>query len=82
MNYAADGPLDPPFIEEINEHKLADILGYKIIVTEWADYTYTVNVYRLDEYGVEETLEDGETVYESFPEEEDIRALIVEALEP
>jgi hypothetical protein len=72
---------EPKFIEEVNEHKLPDVLGYKVIVTEWSDYSYSLLVYLTNEYGVEEVLHDGEVVFESMPDEDVVKTIIEEALE-
>ena len=81
MNYAADGPLDPPFVEETAEYFLPDVMGYKVLVTEWSDETYTMNIFRIDEWNSENTIEDGEITYESLPDEDSIRLIIEEKIE-
>ena len=81
MSYAADGPLDPPFVEETAEYFLPDVMGYKVLVTEWSDKTYTLNIYRLDDWKSEDVIEDGEVTYESLPDEDTIRKIIEENLE-
>lgn len=81
MSYAADGPLDPPFVDEVTTHELDDVLGYTVNVTEWSDGTYTMYIYRGDEWKSEYIIEDGEITYESFPDEDSIRLRIEETLE-
>ena len=81
MSYAADGPLDPPFVEEVQEYFLPDVLGYRVLATEWSDKTYTLNIYRLDDWKSEDVIEDGEVTYESLPDEDTIRKIIEENLE-
>ena len=81
MSYAADGPLDPPLVEETAEYFLPDVMGYKVLVTEWSDETYTMNIFRIDEWNSEHTIEDGEITYESRPSEEDILLIILETIE-
>lgn len=72
---------EPKFIEEVNEHKLPDVLGYKVIATQWSDYTYSLLVYWTNEYGVEEVIHDGEIEFDSIPDEDAIKTIIEEALE-
>lgn len=81
MSYAADGPLDPPYVEEVQETFLPDVLGYRVLATEWSDDTYTLNIYRLDDWKSEDVIEDGEVTYDSIPSEELIRTIIEEKLE-
>jgi hypothetical protein len=81
MSYAADGPLDPPSVESISEKFLPDVLGYRILATEWSDETYTLNIYRPTSKYDEEVIEDGEITYESLPDEETVRLIIEETLE-
>jgi len=83
MNYAADGPLDPPFMDvnEVTTYELSNILGYTVDITEWSDQTYTMYIYRGDEWKSEEIIEDGEITYDSRPDEESITLRIEEVLE-
>jgi hypothetical protein len=76
MSYAADGPLDPPFVEEITTHELDDVLGYKVSITEWSDYTYTLHIFNGLDF-----IEDGEFTYDPIPDEEHVRTIIEETLE-
>ena len=81
MSYAADGPLEPNWPEEVQETFLPDVLGYRVLATEWSDKTYTLNIYRLDDWKSEDVIEDGEVTYESLPDEDTIRKIIEENLE-
>lgn len=81
MSYAADGPLDPPFVEAVQETFLPDVLGYRVLATEWSDDTYTLNIYRLDDWKSEDVIEDNEIIYESLPDEDAITLIIEEKLE-
>ena len=81
MNYAADGPLEPNLPEEVLETFLPDVLGYRVLVIEWSDETYTLNIYRLQSINDADVIEDGEITYESFPDEETVRLIIEETLE-
>ena len=59
MSYAADGPLEPVFVDEVRQEFLPDVMGYRILLTEWTDGQYTLNIYKpLSPYD-EEVLEDG-----------------------
>lgn len=83
MSYAADGPLNPPFMDvnEVTTHELGEVLGYTVDVTEWSDGTYTMYIYLGDEWKSEDIIEDGEITYELFPTEDSIRLRIEETLE-
>ena len=81
MSYAADGPLEPNLPEEVSETFLQDVLGYRVLVIEWSDETYTLNIYRLESINDADIIEDGEITYESFPDEETVRLIIEETLE-
>ena len=82
MNYAADGPLEPNFPEEVHQYFLPDVLGYVVLVTEWSDDTYTLNIYGLCwDRKSEDVIEDGEVTYDSVPDEETIQRIIEETLE-
>ena len=81
MSYAADGPLEPNWPEEVQETFLPDVLGYRVLATEWSDDTYTLNIYRIDEWKSEDVIEDGEITYDSIPSEELIRTIIEETIE-
>lgn len=81
MSYAADGQLEPRFIEEVRQEFLPDVMGYRVLVTEWTDGQYTLNIYKpLSPYD-EEVIQDNEVEYESIPNEEDIQLIIEETLE-
>lgn len=79
--YAADGPLEPNFAEEVAETFLPDIMGYRVLVIEWSDETYTLNIYRLLSLNDADVIQDGEVTYESFPDEDAVRLIIEETLE-
>lgn len=81
MNYAADGPLEPNFPEEVEETFLPDVMGYRVLVCEWSDDTFTLYIYRLLSINDADVIEDGEFTYESFPDEETVRLIIEERLE-
>ena len=81
MSYAADGPLDPPFVDEVMQVFLPEVMGYKVLLTEWTDGQYTLNIYRLDDWKSEDVIEDNEITYESYPDEDTIRLIIEEKLE-
>lgn len=81
MSYAADGPLDPPFVDEVMQVFLPEVMGYKVLLTEWTDGQYTLNIYRLDDWGSEDVIEDNEITYESYPDEDTVRLIIEETLE-
>jgi len=81
MNYAADGPLEPNGPEEVQETFLPDVLGYRVLVIEWSDDTYTLNIYRLQSLNDADVIQDGEITYDSIPSEELIRTIIEETIE-
>lgn len=81
MSYAADGPLEPKIVEEVSQTFFPDVMGYRVLVTQWEDETYTLNIYRTLSKHDEEVLEDGEITYESLPDEETVRLIIEEKLE-
>jgi hypothetical protein len=80
MSYAADGPLEPKYVDEIRDYQLPDVLGYKVIATEWSDRMYTLNVYRVGADGVEEIIENRDTEFENIPDENDVQELIEQVL--
>lgn len=81
MSYAADGQLEPKFVDEVRQEFLPDVMGYRVLLTEWTDGKYTLNIYKpLSPYD-EEVIEDGEVAYESIPDEEAIQLIIEEVLE-
>lgn len=81
MSYAADGPLEPNLPEEVSETFLPDVLGYRVLLIEWSDKTYTLSIYRLESINDADIIEDGEVTYESIPDEDTIRLIIEETLE-
>jgi hypothetical protein len=81
VSYAADGQLEPKFVDEVRQEFLPDVMGYRVLLTEWTDGKYTLNIYKpLSPYD-EEVIEDGEVAYESIPDEEAIQLIIEEVLE-
>ena len=81
MSYAADGQLEPKFIDEVNEYDFPDVMGYKVSIKLWEDGMYTAHIDRVDEYGTSDTIQDGEVDYAFFPDEEEIRTVIEDTLE-
>jgi hypothetical protein len=82
MSYAADGQLEPNYPEEVSQTFLPNILGYRVLVTQWSDKKYTLNIYKqLLSLNDEDVIEDGETAYDSFPNEDDARLIIERTLE-
>jgi len=81
MSYAADGQLEPKFVDEVRQEFLPDVMDYRVLLTEWTDGQYTLNIYKpLSPYD-EEVIEDGEVAYESIPDEDTIRLIIEQTLE-
>jgi hypothetical protein len=81
MSYAADGQLEPKFVDEVRQEFLPDVMDYSVLLTEWTDGQYTLNIYKpLSPYD-EEVIEDGEVAYESIPDEDTIRLIIEQTLE-
>lgn len=70
-----DNMKNPYDIELVREYNQADILGYKILISEWSDGQYTVCASRM-EYGTESVIMDGETTWEAFPSESEIESEI------
>ena len=81
MSYAADGQLEPKFVDEVMQVFLPEVMGYKVLVTEWSDGEYTLNIYKPLSPYYEEIIQDGEISYESIPDEDAIRLIIEETLE-
>ncbi len=81
MSYAADGPLEPNFPEEVSETFLPEVLGFKVLAIEWSDDTYTLNIYKLLSLNDADVIQDGEITYDSIPSEELIRTIIEETIE-
>jgi hypothetical protein len=81
MSYAADGPLEPNFPEEVSETFLQDVMGYRALVIGWSDDTYTLHIYKLLSLNDVDTIQDGELTYDYFPDEERVRLIIEETLE-
>jgi hypothetical protein len=76
-----NGQLEPKFVDEVRQEFLPDVMGYRVLLTEWTDGKYTLNIYKpLSPYD-EEVIEDGEVEYESIPDEEAIQLIIEEVLE-
>ena len=76
-----NGQLEPKFVDEVRQEFLPDVMGYRVLLTEWTDGKYTLNIYKpLSPYD-EEVIEDGEVAYESIPDEEAIQLIIEEVLE-
>jgi hypothetical protein len=76
-----NGQLEPKFVDEVRQEFLPDVMGYRVLLTEWTDGKYTLNIYKpLSPYD-EELIEDGEVEYESIPDEEAIQLIIEEVLE-
>ena len=81
MSYAADGQLEPVFVDEVRQEFLPDVMDYRVLLTEWTDGKYTLKIYKpLSPYD-EEVIEDGEVAYESIPDEDTIRLIIEKTLE-
>ena len=78
-NNEGDKMKNPHDIELVREYSQADILGYKILISEWSDGQYTVYASRM-EYGTESVIMDGETTWEVFPSEDQIEADIEDSL--
>jgi hypothetical protein len=75
-----NGQLEPKFVDEVRQEFLPDVMGYRVLLTEWTDGKYTLNIYKpLSPYD-EELIEDGEVEYESIPDEEAIQLIIEEVL--
>ena len=81
MSYAADGPLEPNFVEEVSETFLPEVLGFRVLAIEWSDDTYTLNIYKLLSLNDADVIQDGEITYDSIPSEELIRTIIEETIE-
>lgn len=78
---AMNGQLEPKFVDEVRQEFLPEVMGYRVLLTEWTDGQYTLNIYKpLSPYD-EEVIEDGEVAYESIPDEEAIQLIIEEVLE-
>lgn len=76
-----NGHLEPKFVDEVRQEFLPEVMGYRILLTEWTDGQYTLNIYKpLSPYD-EEVIEDGEVAYEFIPDEEAIQLIIEEVLE-
>ena len=76
-----NGQLEPKFVDEVRQEFLPDVMGYRVLLTEWTDGKYTLNIYKpLSPYD-EELIEDGEVEYESIPDEDTIQLIIEQTLE-
>ena len=75
-----NGQLEPKFVDEVRQEFLPDVMGYRVLLTEWTDGKYTLNIYKpLSPYD-EELIEDGEVEYESIPDEDTIQLIIEKVL--
>lgn len=75
-----NGQLEPKFVDEVRQEFLPDVMGYRVLLTEWTDGKYTLNIYKpLSPYD-EEVIEDGEVEYESIPDEDTIQLIIEKVL--
>jgi hypothetical protein len=81
MSYAADGQLEPKFVEQVSENFLPDVMGYRVLVTEWSDGKYSLNIYKLLSLNDADVIQYDEVEYESVPDEDAIRLIIEETLE-
>ena len=81
MSYAADGQLEPKFVDEVRQEFLPDVMGYKVLVTEWSDEKFTLNIYKLISLNDEDVIQDGEVVWDYAPDTEKVREVIEETLE-
>jgi len=81
MSYAADGQLEPKFVDEVRQEFLPDVMGYRVLATEWTDGQYTLNIYKPLSPHDEEVIEDGEVSYEFIPDEDTIQLIIEQTLE-
>jgi hypothetical protein len=79
-NAKHDGPLDPPLVESVSETFLPDVMGYRVLVIEWSDETYTLNIYKLLSLNEADVIQDSEVDYDSFPDEDTVREIIEETL--
>ena len=81
MSYFGYGQSEPKFVDEVRQEFLPDVMDYRVLLTEWTDGQYTLNIYKpLSPYD-EEVIEDGEVAYESIPDEDTIRLIIEQTLE-
>ena len=81
MSYAADGQLEPKFVDEVRQEFLPDVMGYRVLVTEWSDEKFTLNIYKLISLNDEDVIQDGEVVWDYAPDTEKVREVIEETLE-
>lgn len=81
MSVFGYGQSEPKFVDEVGETFLPDVMGYKVLATEWTDGQYTLNIYKPLSPHDEEVIEDGEISYEYIPDEETIRLIIEQTLE-
>ena len=81
MSYAADGQLEPKFVDEVNEYEYPDHMGYKIMARLWSDGQYTLHIEQETLYGYVDSIEDGEYDYDTKPSVEDVQEKIDEILE-
>jgi len=71
---------NPYKVEVVGEHDYGTILGHSVLVTEWSDGCYTVFA-STKEYGTDYILLENETVWETRPSEDEIKAEIDEEME-
>lgn len=81
MSVFGYGQSEPKFVDEVGETFLPDVMGYKVLATEWTDGQYTLNIYKPLSPHDEEVIEDGEISYEYIPDEETIQLIIEQTLE-
>ena len=81
MSYAADGQLEPKFVDEVRQEFLPDVMGYRVLVTEWSDEKFTLNIYKLISLNDADVIQDGEVVWDYAPDTEKVREVIEETLE-
>ena len=81
MSYEKDGQLEPKFVDEVRQEFLPDVMGYRVLVTEWSDEKFTLNIYKLISLNDEDVIQDGEVVWDYAPDTEKVREVIEETLE-
>ena len=81
MSYEKDGQLEPKFVDEVRQEFLPDVMGYKVLVTEWSDEKFTLNIYKLISLNDADVIQDGEVVWDYAPDTEKVREVIEETLE-
>ena len=81
MSYEKDGQLEPKFVDEVRQEFLPDVMGYRVLVTEWSDQKFTLNIYKLISLNDADVIQDGEVVWDYAPDTEKVREVIEETLE-